>query len=59
MNENEIYICSELFDGKYFQVFAYFLAQQFIDKLYNQPSYHLSNMRKDIDHDLHIDILYK
>ena len=59
MNENKIYNCNEFFDEKHPQAPARFLAQQFIGKLYNQSSYRPSNMRKDIERDLHIDILYK
>ena len=59
MNKNEVYNCSGFFDGKYSQAFAHFLAQQFIGKLHDQPSYHSSDMRKDVEYDLHIDIPYK
>ena len=59
MDEKEVHICSGLFDGKHPQAPARFLAQQFLGKLRDQPSYRPSDMRKDIDHDLHIDIPYK
>ena len=59
MDENEVHSCSGFFDGKHPQAPARFLAQQFIGKLRDQPSYRPSDMRKDVERDLHIDIPYK
>ena len=44
MDENEIYSYNGLFDEKHPQAPAHFLAQQFIDKLYNQSSYYSSDI---------------
>ena len=59
VDENEVHSCSGFFDGKHPQASACFLAQQFIGKLHDQPFYHPSDMRKDVERDLHIDISYK
>ena len=58
MDENEAHTCSGFFDGNHPQVPARFLAQKFIDKLHDQPSYRPSDMRKDVEYDLLIDISY-
>lgn len=59
MDEKEVHTCSGLFNGIHPQAPARFLAQQFVEKLRDQPSYRPSDMRKDIGRELHINVPYK
>ena len=58
-DDKNSHTCSGLFHGKHPQAPARFLAQQFLSKLRDQPSYRPSDMRKDIKRELNIDIPYK
>ena len=59
MDDNESHTCNGVFHGNYRQVQARFIAQQFIAKLRDQPSYRPIDMQKDIQRELNIAIPYK